>query len=453
MNTEIIPDIPRLYTALAEWAACLVYIAANKKRAHGIRLVLALGGALAVLIVWHHIAGTLPVLVWIPGMLFAALLMYLAIFVCGEISGLQAGYCWVRAFILAEFAASFLWQLCFFIARNTGYRYPWLDYVLLGLIYTAAFGWVYLMERRYTGRNMHIIIRWHELWPALIIGVSVFALSNLSFVHTNNPFSSRFVSEVFNIRTLVDLCGIVILYAYHIQISEMYLKFELDTIQHILQSQYEQYKISRDSIELINRKYHDLKHQIAALRSENDSGKRLSYLDNMENEIKQHEALNKTGHIVLDTVLTGKSLYCVKHGIYMTCVADGALLRFLDVMDLCTIFGNALDNAIESAMRITDEEKRLIHIAVFSRNDMIMLRFENYYEGSVLFKGGLPVTTKKDTAFHGYGLKSIRYSAEKYGGCVTVKTANNWFELNVLFPTGGLNPGGASCLQQQTDTV
>jgi hypothetical protein len=434
MNAEAIPDIPRLYTALAEWAACLVYIAANKKRVYNTRLVLALGLTLAAQIIWHDIAGRLPILFWIPGMLAAVAIMYFAIFICGEISRLEAGYSCIHAFILAEFAASLMWQLCFYIARNSDYKYPWLDYVLLVLVYTPVFGWVYLLERRYAGRNAHICIRWHELWPALIIGVMVFALSNLSFVRIDTPFSSRSGPEIFNIRTLVDFCGIAVLYAYHVRISELYLKFELDAIQHIFQSQYEQYKVSRDSIELINRKYHDLKHQIAVLRSENNGEKRLSYLNDMENEIKRHEALNKTGHMALDTVLTGKSLYCVKHGIYMTCVADGALLRFLDVMDLCTIFGNALDNAIESVMRITEEEKRLIHIAVFSKNGMIMLRFENYYEGAVLFEGGLPVTTKKSAAFHGYGLKSIRYSAEKYGGCVTIAAANNWFELNVLFP-------------------
>jgi hypothetical protein len=434
MSAEAIPDIPRLYTALAEWGSCLVYIAVNKKRVHNMRLILILLLALVVQIIWHNIAGTLPVMFWIPGMVLAVALMYLDIFVCCKMYWLQAVYCCIRAFILAEFAASFLWQLCFYISQNTGYKYFWLDYVLLVLIYTPVFGLMYLMERRYTARNVHISIRWHELWPALIMSTMVFVLSNLSFVHTGNPFSSRFAPEIFNIRTIVDFCGIAILYAYHMQISELYLKFELDTIHRIFQSQYEQYKISRDSIELINRKYHDLKHQIAVLRSENNSGKRISYLDDMENEIKKYEALNKTGNLVLDTVLTGKSLYCAKHGVHMTCVADGALLRFMDVMDLCTIFGNALDNAIESVMQIKDREKRLIHITLFSKNDMIMLRFENYYEGEVLFEGDLPVTTKKAIAFHGYGLKSIRYSTEKYGGYITVKTRNKWFELNVLFP-------------------
>ena len=53
----------------------------------------------------------------------------------------------------------------------------------------------------------------------------------------------------------------------------------------------------------------------------------------MEAEIRQYEAQNKTGNKVLDTVLTSKSLYCNKNGITFTCVADGTLLDFMDVMD------------------------------------------------------------------------------------------------------------------------
>ena len=72
---------------------------------------------------------------------------------------------------------------------------------------------------------------------------------------------------------------------------------------------------SKESIELINYKYHDLKHQIAVLRSEEDPQKREAFLDEMEAEIRQYEAQNKTGNKVLDTVLTSKSLYCNKNGI------------------------------------------------------------------------------------------------------------------------------------------
>ena len=128
------------------------------------------------------------------------------------------------------------------------------------------------------------------------------------------------------------------------------------------------------SIELINYKYHDLKHQIAVLRSEADPGKREAFLDKMEADIKKYESQNKTGNKVLDTVLTTKSLYCAKNNITFTCVADGTLLEFMDVMDICSIFGNALDNAIECELKIPDKEKRLIHVSVSKQKNFLLLR-------------------------------------------------------------------------------
>ena len=195
-----------------------------------------------------------------------------------------------------------------------------------------------------------------------------------------------------------------------------------------------QYKQSRESIELINYKYHDLKHQIAVLRSEEDPKKREEFLNRMEEEIRQYEAQNKTGNKVLDTVLTTKSLYCAKHGITFTCVADGTLLDFMDVMDICSIFGNALDNAIECEVKIPEKEKRLIHVTVSKQKQFLILRFENYCEETLQYQEGTPVTTKKEKEFHGYGLKSIQYTVNKYEGAVSVNLEDNWFELKVLIP-------------------
>ena len=203
-----------------------------------------------------------------------------------------------------------------------------------------------------------------------------------------------------------------------------------------MQNQYVQYKQSRESIELINYKYHDLKHQIAVLRSEEDPKKREEFLNRMEDGIRQYEAQNKTGNKVLDTVLTTKSLYCTKHGITFTCVADGTLLDFMDVMDICSIFGNALDNAIECELKIPDKEKRLIHVTVSKQKMFLILRFENYCEETLQYQEGALVTTKKEKEFHGYGLKSIQYTANKYEGAVSMNVEDNWFELKVLIPMG-----------------
>ncbi len=115
----------------------------------------------------------------------------------------------------------------------------------------------------------------------------------------------------------------------------------------MLQLQYDTYKMSAESVELVNQKYHDLKHQIQILRRTESEEEKNAYLDQMEEEIKTYEARNKTGNRVLDIILTTKSLQCQKQGISLTCVAEGEELSFMRPMDISALFGNALDNAIE----------------------------------------------------------------------------------------------------------
>ena len=279
-----------------------------------------------------------------------------------------------------------------------------------------------------------IEIGWKECLSAFLIAISVFAVSNISYLTINTPFSGRYSFEIANIRTIVDLAGIAILYAHLMQCCEMRARKELEAVQNVLQNQYAQYVQSKESIELINYKYHDLKHQIAVLRSEEDPQKREAFLDEMEEEIRQYEAQNKTGNKVLDTVLTSKSLYCNKNGITFTCVADGTLLNFMAEMDISALFGNILDNAIEGAEKIPEKEKRLIHLSVAEQKSFLRIRVENYCEEKIVFKNGIPQTTKKDKRFHGFGMKSIQSTVKKYGGSVTAGVRDNWFELRILIP-------------------
>jgi hypothetical protein len=70
----------------------------------------------------------------------------------------------------------------------------------------------------------------------------------------------------------------------------------------------------------------------------------------VDNGINMFETQNNTGNQVLDVILTGKSLQCVENKINFTFLADGKLLNFMNVMDICSIFGNALDNAKENGL-------------------------------------------------------------------------------------------------------
>jgi hypothetical protein len=434
MTAEALPDIPRLYTAMAEWAACLVYILILKKRFRGAGPVLGSALGLAFLAFLQIIAGRLPLAFWVPGMIAAVGAMFALIFVNCDVPARDAAYCCVRGFILAEFAASLSWQLYCYFFRGAVNQVTLRGLLFSLLVYAIVFVFCYFLEFRHIEKSGRLNAAFKELLSVTAITVVTFLVSNISFVTSNTPLSSRLVPELFYIRTLVDLCGLIILYTYQEQRREMQLQYELKSMQDILHRQFEQYQHSRESMDLVNRKYHDLKHQIGVIRAEGDPDKRTAYLNEMDNEIKMHEAQNKTGNQVLDTVLMTKSMICAKSDISLTCVADGELLEFMEVMDICSIFGNALDNAIESVLQIGDPEKRLIRTALYSQNNFIIIRFENYTENRITLEDGLPVTTKGGRDYHGFGLKSIRHTAEKYGGSMTLNTEEGWFILRILLP-------------------
>lgn len=430
MNTLV--DIPRIYTALAEWCACMIYLAAMRGKKWTPLAVLTAIAALIAQIAFLTLTGGLPLPFWIPCMLLAVGIIFLVLWLLGSAALPDAAYCCVQAFVLAELAASLEWQVHCFFWPNGGIDPAGL--VVLGVVY----GLVFLMMGWLVGNHLppggRLGITWRELGSALIIAFAVFVVSNLSFVSNNTPFSGRYAVEIMNIRTLVDLGGVAILFAHLLLCSDLRMRGELEAVQNALQSQYQQYQQSRESIELINHKYHDIKHQIAALRAEPNPALREAYLEQMEADIKQYEAQNKTGNSVLDAVLTSKSLYCARRGITFTCVADGTLVDFMNAMDLCSVIGNALDNAIEYEEKVVDEEKKLIHMTLSAQKGFVLLRVENYCEEELAFEDGLPASTKGDPRFHGYGLKSIRYVARKYGGTVTVAISEGWFELKVLLP-------------------
>jgi len=428
-----VPDIPKIYTALAEWFSCCVFVLALEKRYKKCYTICVLLPFLPVFCVLQYYIGVWPVVVWIPSMVAAMILIYLCIFSCFKVNWKMAMVCFATAFMIAEFSASFEWQIYSYV-MGRGHDERVIELIFLVLFYSILFALAYFLEYRYFSGEIRGDISLKEALSSVIMAIAVFLISNISYVYPDTPFSSSLPGGLFYIRTLVDFSGLLILFLQRDRWRELSMQKEMEAVNAILRRQYEQYNLSKENIEIINRKYHDLKHQIAVVRAERNSDKREQYLQEMENDIKMYEAQNKTGNKVLDTILTGKHLYCVQHEINFTCVADGMLLDFMNLMDICTIFGNALDNAIECVEKIGDKSKRLIRTAVYSQSKFLIIRFENYTELELTTKDSLPITTKKDRQYHGYGLKSIRSTVEKYGGSMTVNVKDNWFILRLLIP-------------------
>ena len=407
-----LPDIPRLYTAISEWLGCLVYIGALYRRVPPARTVAVTALGLPVLIGLQYLAGIMPLPFWIFGMCLAA---------TGKREGL---YITARAFILGELIASLHWQLATFTEHALGSPPTWWENIILLVVtYGLCFVIAYNVERGNFSQT--------QLATTLI----TFAMSNLSFVSTNTPFSGTIGQEVFYIRTLVDLCGFVILYAQQEQARRLASNMELASINAQLKSQHQEYLQSKENIESIGRLAHDLKHQIAALRAEVDPEHVAAGFEQLEASVQRYSAQQHTGNPVLDVILTTKTHTCTDKGITFTAVADGKLLDGMSSMDIASLFGNALDNAIEATSKLSDPERRLIRLALYQQGQFIVLRVENYYDSALKTdtEGNLR-TTKKDAGSHGFGVKSIRHIVQQYGGEVTIRTKDHWFTLTALIP-------------------
>lgn len=428
------PGMPRIYTALAEWIACIIYVYPLKKRFSKRKsfLILAMAGIGQILL--QEWAGTFPLTFWIPGTMMNTLFMLFVIYLCCAMNLKDAVYWCANALITSEVAASLEWQIyCFAVwngMENTGRNAG----VFLVLLYLVLFTLIFILIKRIVNWDTGLYVSTKEMLIAVIVTFIIYVMSNIGFVLDSALSGNATGRSLFYIRTLVDICGFCILYIQQNQRYEAHLRKEIQSVQNIFELQYEQYRAYKENSDYIKRKCHDLKHQIDVIRMEQDGEKRESYLQEMERMVKNFNADIVTGNGVLDTILTRKNAYCVQNNINFTCLVDGKLLSFLETLDICSIFGNALDNAIESVKKNPGPDKRLIRLRAFNQNSFLIISLENYCEEKIDLREGLPETTKEDKRNHGYGLKSIKYTVEKYGGTMTLHAEDNWFIMRILIP-------------------
>lgn len=193
-----------------------------------------------------------------------------------------------------------------------------------------------------------------------------------------------------------------------------------------------QYGDMRTVIDAMNIKYHDLKHQIRDIASGTVDE---SVLRSIEKTLADYSAFVDTGNPELDALLTEKNAVCIADGITLSCKIDGAALAFLSTEELRSFFGNALDNAIEY-LRTVCREKRYIHINTERSEFFVKLTIENYFDGELsLGKNGLPVSSKDDGLYHGFGTRSMAEIAKAHGGAISFSSGGGALKVRAVFST------------------
>lgn len=233
--------------------------------------------------------------------------------------------------------------------------------------------------------------------------------------------------------TVDFLICILLLWVQHGILQIRNINQEKEIVEHLLYERKRQYELSRENIETINHKCHDLKHQIRALEHVSE-GERSDYIRELEDAIGIYDAVVETGNEVVNTIISEKALICGRRDIRLSCMVDASHLDFMSTLDIYALLGNALDNAIENVSRYADKDKRIVSLTICAVGDFLSIQINNYCEDNVVFADGLPVTTKRNKDYHGFGMKSMRHLAKKYGGSMATSIADNMFTLQILLP-------------------
>ena len=227
-------------------------------------------------------------------------------------------------------------------------------------------------------------------------------------------------------------CLLVLIMVYYILWTKK-MQWEQESMEQLIQISENQQKATKEAIDIINIKCHDLKHQIHALGKINDENERKNYIEEIKSAVSIYDAVYHTGNEALDYVLREKTLLSGEYNIKFSAMLNGQLLNFMHAADIYALMSNAIDNAFEAVLK-EPAEKRLVSLQIQQVGQMALIHLENWCSNAPEFQDGMPQTDKKDKTKHGFGVRSIRYITEKYDGEVNMCMKDTYFCLDIFFP-------------------
>lgn len=291
----------------------------------------------------------------------------------------------------------------------------------------------FLLIRRGIAANR---VRFYDKKILVVSGINLFICIALSAFEPEPPIGNVSVEEIFVICAsyVNTILGCVLCLCLQVGLfRESALDERNRILTEMLQLEREHQNLSKETIEIINQKCHDLRHQIGMLEMQTPEDRAKS-LKNLSDAILIYDSIAKTGNPSVDLVLMEKKLLCEKYDIRFNYMVDGEKFGFMDEADIYAMLGNMLENAIESVSKEEIPEAKVITFIARTRGSMLYISLENYCSAKPEFKDGFPETIKLDKAFHGFGTKSIAHIAESYGGKARFLVENNYFIVEVLLP-------------------
>ena len=214
------------------------------------------------------------------------------------------------------------------------------------------------------------------------------------------------------------------------------LNIENRIIKEKMDMQYNHYLTVKEEQMKVRKLYHDMNNHISCIQhiyGRGDSAE--EYINSIKYELDNLNSVFLTENMILDSILNEKKKICDKNNIELFVDINFDRCEFIEMIDVCSIFSNLLDNAIEACYKIDDKKmNRFIRIKGTIVNKFFVIKCENSKVNEIKLANNNVRTDKKDIFLHGIGISSIKTSVEKYNGEVSIDYSNDNFTAKIYIP-------------------
>lgn len=301
-----------------------------------------------------------------------------------------------------------------------------INIVILGFSY-LIFSHYYFKQRK---ENLQLIFNNKQLtfFSSIVVIFTIIISSAIRVCYYQTDNNSVYILAL--LSNFASCLLVMIFFFTFLRHNKLQQEFLIE--KRIIEQTKKQYELSKENVESLNIKFHDLKYRVNQLVNNSEITK--DDLKDIYKDIDIYEAVVKTGNKALDVVLTQNALRAENNDIKFTSVADGKTLSFMSDADIYVLFGNAISNAIEATMKIEEKNKRHISLVIKKKGNILSIELENFFNPSLLkIKDNKLITTKQDKHSHGYGVKSMNNIVRKYDGVLNYHTENDIFYLTMTF--------------------
>lgn len=412
----------------------------NKKPHYGVRMALCTLFSFAFVFFFPILSYSAPYSSFMFFTFFVVTLLCSKI--CYDINWRSCLFCTVAGYSM-QHLASVLYDIVITVGRFDGAAQMYSDkaaatinpftLLIFAEVYALVYWSIYHLLGSKIKRNEDLTIKSPPLLMLLALTVLVEIVLNAFVIYRKYEGLDMVYYMAASITNVI--CCISVLVMQFELLLRKTLETELDIVHQMRRQEQKQFRITKETIDLINMKCHDMKHQIHAIGKTGAIDREA--LREMEDAIGIYDSIVKTGNQALDIIIAEKSLYCAKHDIFISYMADGEKLCFMSDGDVYSLFGNLLDNAIQGVLQL-GRDMRVIGLTIKAEGELLSVNSHNYYEGEIRMEGGMPATSKADKDYHGFGVKSMVMLVEKYGGSISFEAKDQVFNLNILFPLAGV---------------